>query len=87
MKDAEWIAELVCCGLIRPSFVPPKPLRELRELLRYRRKLTEAQAAERNRLQKQLEIGNPRVKRPGQARWAALPPTCSAYPAGRSCGR
>ena len=52
VKDAEWIAELVCCGLIRPSFVPPKPLRELRELLRYRRKLTEAQAAERNRLQK-----------------------------------
>jgi transposase len=38
--------------------VPPKPLRELRELLRYRRKLTEAQAAERNRLQKQLEIAN-----------------------------
>ena len=55
VKDAEWIAELVCCGLIRPSFVPPKPLREL---LRYRRKLTEAQAAERNRLQKQLEIAN-----------------------------
>jgi transposase len=47
VKDAEWIAELVCCGLIRPSFVPPKPLRELRELLRYRRKLVEAQAAER----------------------------------------
>jgi transposase len=65
VKDAEWIAELVCCGLIRPSFVPPQPLRELRELLRYRRKLTEAQAAERNRLQKQLEIANPRVKRPG----------------------
>lgn len=58
VKDAEWIAELVCCGLIRPSFVPPKPLRELRELLRYRRKLTEAQAAERNRLQRQLEIAN-----------------------------
>ena len=58
VKDAEWIADLVCCGLIRPSFVPPKPLRELRELLRYRRKLTEAQAAERNRLQKQLEIAN-----------------------------
>ena len=58
VKDAEWIAELVCCGLIRPSFVPPKPLRELRELLRYRRKLVEAQAAERNRLQKLLETAN-----------------------------
>lgn len=58
VKDAEWIADLVCCGLIRPSFVPPKPLRELRELLRYRRKLMEAQAAERNRLQRLLETAN-----------------------------
>lgn len=58
VKDAEWIADLVCCGLIRPSFVPSKPLRELRELLRYRRKLTEAQAAERNRLQRLLETAN-----------------------------
>jgi len=58
VKDAEWIAELVCCGLVRPSFVPPKPLRELREVLRYRRKLVEAQAAERNRLQKLLETAN-----------------------------
>ncbi len=58
IKDAEWIAELVCCGLIRPSFVPPKPLRELRELLRYRRKLMEVQAAERNRLQRLLESAN-----------------------------
>jgi transposase len=58
VKDAEWIAELVCCGLVRSSFVPSKPLRELRELLRYRRKLVEAQAAERNRLQKLLETAN-----------------------------
>ena len=58
IKDAEWIAELVCCGLIRPSFVPPKPLRELRELLRYRRKLVAVQAAERNRLQRLLETAN-----------------------------
>src|SRR3954465_2213838 len=50
VKDAEWIADLVRHGLIAKSFVPPAPLRELRELLRYRRKLIEAQAAERNRL-------------------------------------
>ena len=50
VKDAEWIAELVCHGLIQPSFVPAKPLRALRELLRYRRKLVEGQSAERNRL-------------------------------------
>jgi Transposase len=57
MKDAQWIAELVCHGLIQPSFVPPKPLRALRELLRYRRKLIEGQSAERNRMQK-LETAN-----------------------------
>ena len=50
VKDSEWIADLVRHGLIAKSFVPPRPLRELRELLRYRRKLVESQAAERNRL-------------------------------------
>ena len=58
VKDAEWIADLVRHGLIAKSFVPPRPLRELRELLRYRRKLTESQSAERNRLQKLLETAN-----------------------------
>jgi transposase len=52
VKDAEWIADLVRHGLIAKSFVPPRPLRELRDLLRYRRKLVESQAAERNRLLK-----------------------------------
>jgi transposase len=58
VKDAEWIADLVRHGLIAKSFVPPPPLRELRELLRYRRKLIESQAAERNRLLKLLETAN-----------------------------
>jgi len=58
VKDAEWIADLVRHGLIAKSFVPPKPLRELRELLRYRRKLVESQAGERNRLLKLLETAN-----------------------------
>ena len=58
VKDAEWIADLVRHGLIAKSFVPPAPLRELRELLRYRRKLVESQAAERNRLLKLLETAN-----------------------------
>ena len=58
VKDAEWIADLVRHGLISSSFVPPRPLRELRELLRYRRKLVESQAAERNRLLKLLETAN-----------------------------
>ena len=58
VKDAEWIADLVRHGLIAKSFVPPRPLREMRELLRYRRKLTESRAAERNRLLKLLETAN-----------------------------
>jgi len=44
VKDSEWIADLVRHGLIRPSYVPPKPLRELRDLLRYRRKLVESRS-------------------------------------------
>jgi transposase len=58
VKDAEWIADLLCHGLLRSSFVPPKPIRELRDLLRYRRKLVESQSAERNRLLKLLETAN-----------------------------
>jgi transposase len=55
VKDSEWIAHLVRCGLIRPSFVPPPPIRELRELTRYRRSLMNDQARIRNRVQKLLE--------------------------------
>jgi len=58
VKDSEWIADLVRHGLIAKSFVPPRPLRELRDLLRYRRKLVESQTAERNRLLKLLETAN-----------------------------
>lgn len=58
VKDSEWIADLARHGLIRRSFVPPKPLRELRDLLRYRRKLVESQTGERNRLLKLLETAN-----------------------------
>lgn len=58
VKDSEWIADLLRHGLIRKSFVPPKPLRALRDLLRYRRKLSESQASERNRLLKLLETAN-----------------------------
>src|SRR3974377_1962113 len=63
VKDAEWIADLVRHGLIAKSFVPARPLRELRELLRYRRKLVESQSAERNRLLKLLETANIKLAR------------------------
>lgn len=55
VKDAEWIADLIRHGLIRKSFVPPKPIRELRDVVRFRRKVVQARATERNRLLKQLE--------------------------------
>src|ERR1051326_1838208 len=58
VKDAEWIADLVRHGLIKASYVPEKEFRELRDLLRYRHKVVENRAAERNRLTKLLEQAN-----------------------------
>ena len=58
LKDAEWIADLLQHGLLHPSFVPPAPQRELRELTRYRMSLGEERARLINRLQKTLEDAN-----------------------------
>lgn len=58
VKDSQWIADLIRHGLVQKSFVPPKWQRALRDLTRYRRKLVEAQASERNRLQRLLETCN-----------------------------
>lgn len=56
VKDAEWLARLLRQGMMPESFVPPKPIRQLRELLRFRRKLVERAASQRNRVVKVLEI-------------------------------
>jgi len=53
--DSEWLAELGRCGLLRQSFIPPRDLRELRLLTRYRRKLSGMLAGEKNRLHKILD--------------------------------
>ena len=58
VKDAEWLADLVRHGLIKPSFVPPPPIRELRDLVRLRRSLADARTTERNRTLKLLETAN-----------------------------
>lgn len=58
MKDAEWIATLLQCGLLQGSFIPPPEIRELRELTRYRSTVVRQRAAECNRIQKLLEHGN-----------------------------
>ena len=57
MADSEWLAVLARFGLVRPSFFPPKDLRELRLVSRYRRKLIAMCASEINRLHKILDDG------------------------------
>src|SRR5438128_2572529 len=58
VKDCEWLADLLRHGLLRASFVPDRPQRELRELTRYRTSLIRERAAEINRVQKTLEGAN-----------------------------
>jgi transposase len=58
VKDSEWIASLLRCGLIPASFIPSRPIRELRELYRRRRKSVGIMASEKNRIQKVLEDAN-----------------------------
>jgi transposase len=58
VKDAQWIADLLRHGLVRGSYIPDRPQRELRELLRYRRSLIQQRAQVVNRIQKVLEGAN-----------------------------
>jgi transposase len=58
VKDAEWLAELLRHGLLQPSFIPPLPVRILRDLTRHRKTLVQARTQELNRLQKALETAN-----------------------------
>jgi transposase len=58
VKDAEWIADLLRHGLLKASFIPSKPTRDLRDLVRYRKTLVQERAQEVNRLQKVLETAN-----------------------------
>jgi len=55
VKDSEWLAQLLECGLLRGSLVPPAPMRDLRELTRYRKRQIEDRAQEVNRLYRVLE--------------------------------
>jgi transposase len=58
VKDAQWIAELLQHGLLKASFIPPTPQRDLRELVRYRIHLIDERAREVNRVHKVLEDAN-----------------------------
>jgi transposase len=55
VKDSEWLAQLLECGLLRGSFIPPKEIAAIRELTRYRKKTIQARTRELQRLSKVLE--------------------------------
>ena len=56
VSDAAWLAELLRKGLLRKSFIPPKEIRAIRDISRYRRMLVQSETSEKNRLLKLLEI-------------------------------
>lgn len=60
-KDAKWIADLFKLGIVRSSFIPSKDFRILRELLRYKYKLTCMKSSEKNRFTNALTVGNCKV--------------------------
>ncbi len=57
-KDAKWIADLFKHDLVSGSFMPPADIRQLRDLMRYRFKLTCFKSSEKNRLQNCLTVSN-----------------------------
>lgn len=58
VKDCQWLAQLLQCGLLKPSFIPDLPQRELRDLTRHRAQLTTQHTAVANRIHKILEDAN-----------------------------
>jgi transposase len=58
IRDSEWIAQLLQHGLLRPSFIPPRPTRELRDLTRQRTQLINERTAVLNRIPKVLQDAN-----------------------------
>lgn len=57
-KDAKWICDLYMCDMVKPSFIPPPDIRQLRDLMRYRMKLTNVETSEKNRALNCLTVSN-----------------------------
>lgn len=57
-KDAKWICDLFMCDMVKPSFIPSPEIRQLRDLIRYRIKLTNMLTGEKNRAQNCLTVSN-----------------------------
>jgi hypothetical protein len=58
VKDCEWLADLLAHGLIRPSFIPPAGIRELRDLTRHRKSVIRDRVKTANRIHKLVESAN-----------------------------
>jgi transposase len=70
-RDSKWICKLLLAGLLKPSYIPSKEQRELRDLTRYRRKLTQQISAQKNRIVRVLEDCNVKLS-------SVLSDTCGA---------
>jgi transposase len=66
VKESEWLADLFRHGLLTASFIPPKPIRALRDLTRYRKTLVQQRAQDICRLQKGVRNGQSEAERGGQ---------------------
>jgi transposase len=67
IKESEWMADLLRHGLLKASFIPPAPMREWRDLTRYRKTLIQQRSQEINRLQKVLETANVKLAAVGSS--------------------
>jgi transposase len=71
LSDAEWLADVAAHGMVRPSFVPPPAIRELRELTRYRKTQVDARAKEIQRLEKVLQDAAIKLTSVASTVWSA----------------
>jgi transposase len=71
LSDAEWLADVAAHGMVRPSFVPPPEIRELRELTRYRKTQVDARGREIQRLEKVLQDAGIKLTSVASAVWSA----------------
>jgi transposase len=70
LSDAEWLADVAAHGMVRPSFVPPPEIRELRELTRYRKTQVDARGKEIQRLEKVLQDAGLKITSVASAVWS-----------------
>jgi transposase len=70
MSDAEWLADVAAHGMVRPSYVPPPEIRQLRELTRYRKTQTDARTREIQRLEKVLQDAGIKISSVASGTWS-----------------